>query len=342
MGFLRTSARMMCGSGVAIAAANAPAFGQNYRAPAAQPAAMPANTNPQYYRAPAAQPAAAPAANNSQYYRGPAIQRVTAADAPAPMAAPAPVYNYEPIAEGCPAEGCATGSCNNGYGNGNPANFAPNKPFHKNGCQPYCATKIYPHSDWHYIKHYCGPSLIPGSCYGHFNTTWRRWEDVCPGWQPNNDSTCNGGSCAVGCVPQQGEYFLPGNASQAPTMIPAPIPIPAPAPAPSPAPAPMPIPAPSPMIPVPMPLPAPTPVPAPAPAPMPMAPKGLSLAPVAQPSNVVVVQAMPAPAPAPMNNRPANLRVEQGQILKDALAMPNLLPLPEVDEITIPALPAGY
>jgi hypothetical protein len=238
--------------------------------------------------------------------------------------------------EGCPTEGCATGNC--ATGNGNPANFAPNKPFHKNGCQPYCATKIYPHSDWHYIKHYCGPSLIPDGCsnaYGHFPTTWRKWEDVCPGWQPNNDSTCNRGTCAVGCQP--GEYYVPG------TTYPAPVPSPVPAPAPAPA-----IPAPATPIPVPMPLPAPTPTPVPAPAPtpipapapMPIAPKGLSLAPATLPGNVIVVQSTPTPMPAPMSERPANIRVEQGRILKDALTVPSLLPLPEVEEIAIPA--AGY
>jgi hypothetical protein len=243
----------------------------------------------------------------------------------APPPAPAPAYTYAP---GCvdpgygyaAGPGCASGQCNNGYGNGNPANFAPNKPFHKNGCQPYCATKTYPHSDWHYIKHYCGPSLIPGSCYGHFNTTWRRWEDVCPQWQPNNDVVCGAQGCAapLGCPPGALNSY-PGETYISPTPEVQPIPA-APAPAPAPTP-----------------LPTPAPVPAPMPMPMPVAPKGLSLTPVA-PSQVIVVQATPLELPAPIHTRPASHRVEQGAILRNALAAPSLLPPPEVEEIVVPTL----
>ena len=304
MGLLRTSARIVFVAGVALAAANAPAYGQ--------------------------------------YYRTPGVIR---ASAPEPVyTAPSPVYSESaPTVEGCPAgQSCATGQCNTG--NGNPANFAPNKPFHKNGCQPYCATKTYPHSDWHYIKHYCGPSLIPDGCsnaYGHFPTTWRRWEDISPGWQPSNNADCTnrgyaGG--AVGCQPSAGEYQFPANSYSAPVPapIPAPVPTPTPVPVPMPIPAPTPVPAPMPMAPTPTP--APTPVPAPipmaptpAPAPMPMAPKGLSLMPVA-PNQLIVVQATPMELPAPISHSPASLRVERGQILKDALALQSLLPPPAVEE----------
>jgi hypothetical protein len=284
---------MVCVSGIAFAASNA-AFAQNYRNPVLVPASAPA---------------------------------------PAPVyGAPAPVYaDSAPVVEGCPAgQNCASGNCD--VGRGNPANFAPNKPFHcKNGCKPYCATKTYPHSDWHYIKHYCGPSLIPDGCnnaYGHFPTTWRRWEDIAPGWQPAN--VCVGSHCnaAIGCQPGAAEYYLPGNGMPAPEMIPvpAPAPVPTPVPAPTPVPQPMPIPAP-----------APVPAPIPVPMPMPMQPKGLSLAPVA-PSQVIVVQATPVELPAPIHTRPASHRVEQGVILRDTLAVPSLLPAPEVDEITIPTV----
>ena len=290
MGLLRTSARMVFVTGVALAAANAPAYGQYYRTPGVLPVSAP---EPVY-------------------------------------SAPALVYSDPaPTVVGCPAgQSCATGQCNTG--NGNPANFAPNKPFHKNGCQPYCATKTYPHSDSHYIKHYCGPSLIPDGCsnaYGHFPTTWRRWEDVSPGWQPNNNADCTNRGCiggAVGCQPSAGEYQFPGNSYPAPVPIPTPVPVPTPTPAPIPAPVPTPTP-----VPVPMTIPTPTPVP----APMPMAPKGLSLIPVA-PNQLIVVQATPMELPAPISTRPASLRVEQGRILKDALAVPSLLPPPAVEEIT--------
>lgn len=35
----------------------------------------------------------------------------------------------------------------------------------------------------HYIRKPCTPhqpTLAPGACYGHFQTQWNRWEDVCP------------------------------------------------------------------------------------------------------------------------------------------------------------------
>ena len=256
--------------------------------------------------------------------------------APPPVAAP--VYADPGI--GCPAEGCPVGApCAGGNcapANGNPANFAPNKGFHcKNGCKPYCATKTFPHSDWHYIKHYCGPSLIPDGCnnaYGHFQTTWRRWEDIAPNWQPNNNVDCANRNCStIGCAPS--ETYFPGN------VYPAPVPqlsYPTPAQVPMAQPAPVPAPAP-----IPTPMPVPTPAPAPAPkvaAPM---PPGYSQAPATLPHYVVAVSA-PAPMPEPMHLRPASVRVENAQILKDSLVMPNLLPAPPVEEIAIPTLPLRY
>lgn len=72
--------------------------------------------------------------------------------------------------------------------------FAPNPPWwHKRHRidgqnQPACAVNSYPLSDWAYIRKYCGPTVIPGTCYGHFQTKWRKWEDHCP-------------TGAVGCDP---------------------------------------------------------------------------------------------------------------------------------------------
>src|SRR5688500_14509968 len=126
MGFLRTPARLLCASGLALAAASAAS-------------------------------AQAPR---------PTIQPVTAA-APAPVAAPAPAMSYD--AGFAPSfapdfGGCAGGSCGVAGPAGNGAMFKANKHQCKDGCQPYCATKTFPHSDWHYIKKYCGPSLIPDGC----------------------------------------------------------------------------------------------------------------------------------------------------------------------------------
>jgi hypothetical protein len=79
---------------------------------------------------------------------------------------------------------CLFGGCAaTNQGSYGPAVFAPNKNLsHRpNSEQPYCATKTYPISDWAYIRKYCGPTIIPGTCYGHFQTKWRKWEDHCPG-----------------------------------------------------------------------------------------------------------------------------------------------------------------
>ena len=63
------------------------------------------------------------------------------------------------------------------------------------GCEPQCAVNSYPLSDWAYIRKFCGPQLIPGSCYGHFQTKWRKWEDHCPA-----GGTATGEACAPGAI----------------------------------------------------------------------------------------------------------------------------------------------
>lgn len=83
-----------------------------------------------------------------------------------------------------PGAPCLFGGCAaTNQGSYGPAFFAPNKNMSHRPCgdQPYCATETYPKSDWAYIRKYCGPTIIPGSCYGHFQTKWRKWEDHCPG-----------------------------------------------------------------------------------------------------------------------------------------------------------------
>lgn len=125
-----------------------------------------------------------------------ATAAVTAADGTPP---PAPVV-YAP---GCTEPGCAApvvvGDCAGGcvgpvaggvtgLGIAGPGIglFASNPPWKRKRQridgqnQPACATDTYPLSDWAYIRKYCGPTLIPGTCYGHFQTKWRKWEDHCP------------------------------------------------------------------------------------------------------------------------------------------------------------------
>ena len=79
-------------------------------------------------------------------------------------------------------QGCDTpGGCGSTPLFGTGALFAANKHARMpDANHPLCATKIYPLSDWAYIRKYCGPTLNPGTCYGYYGTKWRRWEDICP------------------------------------------------------------------------------------------------------------------------------------------------------------------
>jgi len=93
------------------------------------------------------------------------------------------------------------------------------------GNQPACATRTYPLSDWAYIRKYCGPSLIPGTCYGHFQTKWRRWEEACPQSAVAMDPCPPGGfPGAISTMPQ-------GTMPQGPMMPPMAAPLPATPPA---------------------------------------------------------------------------------------------------------------
>jgi hypothetical protein len=104
---------------------------------------------------------------------------------------------------------CVGGACaNTNSGTFGPALFGSNpsgKLFTNRkmgGCEPYCAVNSYPLSDWAYIRKFCGPQLIPGSCYGHYQTKWRKWEDHCPG------GTGADGACVPGSMPINAPYGL--------------------------------------------------------------------------------------------------------------------------------------
>jgi hypothetical protein len=60
--------------------------------------------------------------------------------------------------------------------------------------KPTCDHKIYPLSEWHYIKRYCGPVISPNATYGYFQPQWRAWD---------------GGQTAAGCATPQAAAAAP-------------------------------------------------------------------------------------------------------------------------------------
>jgi len=64
------------------------------------------------------------------------------------------------------------------------------------GCGPRvgnsCATRVsdcghggmkqYPLSEKHYIKQFCGPHIVAGSCFGYFKPQITRWGQACPNY----------------------------------------------------------------------------------------------------------------------------------------------------------------
>jgi hypothetical protein len=104
---------------------------------------------------------------------------------------------------------CVGGACaNTNSGTFGPALFGANpsgKLFTRRpvgGCEPYCAVNSFPLSDWAYIRRFCGPQLIPGSCYGHYQTKWRKWEDHCP------NGTGTDGACLPSGTPINAPYGM--------------------------------------------------------------------------------------------------------------------------------------
>jgi hypothetical protein len=213
------------------------------------------------------------------------------------------VSGAEASAQNCGPNGCGpllgglTGGCsgNGCVGNGT-ALFGPDRwtLFKRpDGNQPACASRSYPLSDWAYIRKYCGPSLIPGSCYGHFQTKWRRWEDVCPG-SGAGDAPCAAVFPGAVAYPQPAPIgaYQPGMAPAQPGMVvPAPLPNPG-----NPG---------TPVLPPPTPLPGGTALPAPIPMPLPIpepkllenkqsllprtVPSAQSVAPMSVPGNLPVI-----------------------------------------------------
>lgn len=151
--------------------------------------------------------------------------RVWAAGVAACAAAGVAPAQFAAVGVASPGVPCVTGECaaaNRGsYG---PAFFAPNRCHGRwlSSSQPACANNNFPLSDWAYIRKYCGPTLIPGTPYGHFQTKWRKWED-------------HAGGCATG-VPDGvviGDPVVPPPAPPVAESMPAPnVPLTAPNPLP--------------------------------------------------------------------------------------------------------------
>ncbi len=128
-------------------------------------------------------------------------------------------------------QGCdSPGGCGSPlFGTG--ALFAANKHHarYPTANQPLCASRTYPISDWAYIRKYCGPTLNPGTCYGHYPTKWRRWEEACPQYAAGNSAAVyTGATPGLMGIPPMAQPLTPEVPS---TPVPAPLP-PVPSPLP--------------------------------------------------------------------------------------------------------------
>ena len=84
--------------------------------------------------------------------------------------------------------------------------------------------KIYPLSEKRYISQFCGPTICPGSCFGHFKTQWTRWNDACPNWcDTPTDGHVSGPAPRTDAIPPA-QPQLPMKAHGNPLPAPAPAP----------------------------------------------------------------------------------------------------------------------
>lgn len=158
----------------------------------------------------------------------------------APHAPGASVYAPEVVyggpvagpAAGFEDGGCATGHCADGTCGGAKCGL--------------CGLKQYPLSEKRYIRQFCGPTICPGGCFGHFKPQWTRWTDACPNWCAN-DAVAGAVVPGAGAPPLIGGQPVPPQTPAAQSAAPAqpavrnsdasaaptPMPLPAPATAPS-------------------------------------------------------------------------------------------------------------
>ncbi|HEY2785842.1 MAG TPA: hypothetical protein VGJ05_12810 [Fimbriiglobus sp.] len=86
--------------------------------------------------------------------------------------------------------------------------------------KPTCDSKVYPRSDSHYIKQFCGPQICTNACFGYFPTQWRSWDAAC------GNPTPVAAKVAVQPVFSQPEPIptKPKDEQSAPAPVPAEIP----------------------------------------------------------------------------------------------------------------------
>lgn len=125
---------------------------------------------------------------------------------PAPTGVVVPGPDYSGYSVGLNGHGCADGHC----GTGNCATGTCGRK----SCG-LCGLKQYPMSDKRYIRQFCGPTINPGSCFGHYKTQWTRWNDACPNW---------GGGDLYPTTVVHGAVPQPAGPSPAPTTPIAPAP----------------------------------------------------------------------------------------------------------------------
>ncbi|MGL6075092.1 MAG: hypothetical protein ACRC8S_13110 [Fimbriiglobus sp.] len=68
------------------------------------------------------------------------------------------------------AQNCGTGKCGPAVGNSYSG---------RSECGHF-GLKLYPRSELHYIKQFCGPHIVPGSCFGYFKPQITPWGQACP------------------------------------------------------------------------------------------------------------------------------------------------------------------
>jgi hypothetical protein len=84
-----------------------------------------------------------------------------------------------------------------------------------------------PRSELHYIKQFCGPHIVPGSCFGYFKPTITPWGDACPLYGDSRVDAAMSGqrSFTPAATPTETEPTKPANTpanTNAPKTLPEP------------------------------------------------------------------------------------------------------------------------
>ena len=76
-------------------------------------------------------------------------------------------------------------------------------------CSKHDGLTQYPLSEKRYIKQFCGPTICPNSCFGHFKTQWTAWPQACPGWPVEGVDPANFGPNFTRYAPPPAEVAKP-------------------------------------------------------------------------------------------------------------------------------------